>query len=135
METHQAITWVKDPAFKTPKAVGALKEISKTTPSHPNGRETHEATPPNPNGRGVVDQPKAREAVLTPKAVMAVGCWNVRTLLTTGAVSVLMHELKNGTSSVFRKRTGREWKTPGSAATESWAVGERISIDPEWHWY
>jgi len=25
---------------------------------------------------------------------MTVGCWNVRTLLTTGAVSVLMHKLK-----------------------------------------
>jgi len=95
MEVQQSITYVKDPEFQTPKADGNLKEICRTTPTNPNGREIYEATLPNPNGRGVVDQPKARESVLTPKAVMTVGCWNVRTLLTTGEVSVLMHELKN----------------------------------------
>jgi len=57
----------------------------------------------------MVHQPKARESVVILKAVMIVGCWIARTRLTTGTVSVLMHELKrfrwDGTSPVSLKRT------------------------------
>jgi len=77
MEVQQSITWVEDLVFQTPKADGTLKAIYRTTPTNPTEREIYEATLPNPNERGVVDQPKARESVLTPKAVMTVGFWNV----------------------------------------------------------
>src|SRR5664279_4054895 len=82
MDEQQTHTWVKVPAIPTLQADGPLIEI-------------HEATPLNPHGRGAADRPHAGESnILTPKSILTVGCWNVRTLNTTGATEVLMHELK-----------------------------------------
>lgn len=82
MVEHQTYTWVKVPAISTQKADDPLNE-------------NHEATPLNPLGRGVADRLHAKESIiLTPKSILTIGCWNVRTLHTTGATALLMHELK-----------------------------------------
>ena len=56
--------------------------------------ETDEASPPNSNGRGAVDRSHTKESLLTPKSILTVGCWNVRTLYATGVPKLLLHELE-----------------------------------------
>jgi hypothetical protein len=82
MAEQQANTWVKVPALPPQQADGPLLEI-------------YEATSSNPHGREAADGLHANESnILTPKSIMTVGCWNVRTLYTTGATALLIHELK-----------------------------------------
>jgi len=97
MEEQQTNTWVKVPAISTQKADDPLPENHEATSLEAihSLAETHEATPLNPHGRGGVDRSHAKEStILTPKSILTVGCWNVRTLYATGATSLLMHELK-----------------------------------------
>src|SRR5664279_2056080 len=82
MTEQHTYTWVKVPATSTQQAEDPLIG-------------THEATPLNPHGRGAADRSKAKEStILTPKSILTVGCWNVRTLHTAGALELLMHELE-----------------------------------------
>ena len=87
MEGQPTYTWVKVPASSTQVADDSLYETGSLY-------EIDEAPPPNPHGRGAVDESKVNGSILTPKSILTVGCWNVRTLYTTGATAVLIHELE-----------------------------------------
>jgi len=45
-------------------------------------------------GRNSVEQPNEKGLFITPKKTSTIGTWNVRTLVPTGAVDMLIHELK-----------------------------------------
>ena len=82
MEVQPKNTWVKVPGFKTRVADDPLYEADDVASL-------------NPNGRGDTDRSDVkRSSLLTQKRIMTVGCWNVRTLLTTGALEVLLNELE-----------------------------------------
>ena len=51
---------------------------------------------PNPDGRGGggIDKPSGKSHIITAKRITTFGTWNVRTLNTTGALTILLKELE-----------------------------------------
>src|SRR5208282_1030094 len=104
MEAQQTHTWVKVPATTNQVADDPPNEIEKSF------YETDETTPANPNGRGAADRSNAKGSILTPKSIMTVGCWNVRTLGYMRMEQLLYYCMNwknsNGTLSELQKHIG-----------------------------
>jgi len=63
---------------------------SNVTVSLGPGNRTNETLLPKPStGRNSVDMPREKGRLMTPKKIMTVGTWNVRTLYATGAVGMV----------------------------------------------
>jgi hypothetical protein len=107
MDLQSSYTRVKVPANLTQKRVGSLKDSSF--------KEIDETASLNLKRRGDDDKPTLDDSLLTPKTGMTIGCWNVRTLYSTGALQILLQELER-----FR------WDVMGVAETHWDGVDDKI---------
>jgi len=81
MELQLNSTWVKAPDIQPQVVSGTRMEA------------VNDASFQNLQGRIVVDNSYTKNAILTPKVEMTIGCWNVRTLYSAGATQLLIQEL------------------------------------------